>query len=99
MSDHLNYTPLEITRNRFWNRTLLIGCIGGVWVAWYLKAISVTGAVVLTIALLVSSVLYRILFASPDSVKLDENSAGSGKRIRPGTMGAILGFLYDGFRR
>ena len=99
MNDHLDYTPQEITRNRFWNRTLLIGCIGGVWVAWYLKVVSVSGAVVLTIGLLFFSWLYRVLFASPTSVKLDENSAGSGKRVRPGTMGAILGVLYDGFKR
>ncbi len=99
MNDHLDYTPQEISRNRNWNRVLTIACIGGVWVARQQDSLTTSGAIAATIAILVFSLVYRVLFASPSSVKLDENSAGSGKRVKPLTMGTILGFLYDGFKR
>ena len=99
MNDHLDYTPQEITRNRIWNRTLTIGCLGGILVVWMIKSITTPGAITMAVAVLILSWIYRILFASPTSVKMDENSAGSGKRVGPSTMGTILGFLYDGFKR
>lgn len=92
------YTAEEIETNRFWNRFLALAALIGVWLMWGVGSLPLGGAVVLSIMVLIAAYLYRWLFASNTAAKLDENSAGSGKRVGPVTMGTILGYLNDGFK-
>ena len=93
-----DYTLQEIETNRFWNRFFALAALSGVWLMWGFNSLPFGGALALSAMILICSFLYRWLFASNTAAKLDENSAGSGKRVGPVTMGTILGYLNDGFK-
>ena len=92
------YTPAEISRNRLANVAVTFGLLAGIWVGWYVGYFITAAAVWLTIITLTVAILYRRLFASRGARKLSEDSPGMGKRVKPKTMGTILGYLFDGFR-
>ena len=98
VQSHLDYTSEELRTNRFWNvlGTLLVLC--AIWGFFVSGTVSLGGAIVVSFLTLIAASVYRALFASESATKLDENSLGSGKRIKPRTMGTILGYLFDGFR-
>lgn len=93
-----DYSPEEIRTNRFWNVFFTLAALGVVWIMFAVQSLPFGGAVALSVMILIFSWLYRWLFASNTAAKLDENSAGSGKRVGPVTMGTILGYLNDGFK-
>lgn len=93
-----DYSQQEIETNRFWNLFLTLAALIGVWTMWGFNSLPFGGAVALSVMILIFSWLYRWLFASNAAVKLDEDSAGSGRRVGPSTMGTILGYLNDGFK-
>lgn len=93
-----DYTLEEIETNRFWNLFFTLAALIGIWLMWGFNSLPLGGAVALSVMVLIFSFLYRWLFASNAAVKLDEDSAGSGKRVGPVTMGTILGYLNDGFK-
>lgn len=98
LPENADYSHEEIARNRFWNLFFTLAALIGVWTMWAFDSLPFGGAVAISVMILICSWLYRWLFASNAAVKLDENSAGSGKRVGPVTMGTILGYLNDGFK-
>ena len=93
-----DYSLDEIQTNRFWNTFVSAALLIGIWVGCACGVLPLAGAVALSVLLLICAWLYRWLFASNAAAKLDENSAGSGKRVGPVTMGTIIGYLNDGFK-
>lgn len=94
-----DYSEEEIRTNGLWNLVLLGLALIMIGIMYLFGGLAPGGAVVFAVMVLTFSWLYQRLFASSDAAKLDENSPGSGKRVGPLTMGTILGFLNDGFKR
>lgn len=88
------YSHRELRSNR---TTIVLFTIGFIVCSWVFS--SGTGAIVLTVIGLVTAAIFWRLFASPTAVKLDDDSVGMGKDVGPVTMGTILGYLYNGFKR
>ena len=92
------YTLRELQRNRRWNIVLSAAIISGSWFSFYFGVMSREQAIAATVLTLIVATLYRWLFASKSSVKLDKDGPGMGKKVHPRTMGGILGYLNDGFK-
>lgn len=93
------YPLRELHRNRRWNFFATAIALTVVGTSFFFSLISGQQARAFTVLILILAILYRLLFASKSSVPLDENAPGLGKQIHPRTMGGILGFLHNGFRR
>ena len=93
-----DYSRTELNKNRVAIVTGFVAFLVGSWTCVLMGDMQVGGAVALTVVGAIVTVLLGWLFASESSVKLDENSVGMGKDVKPRTMGTILGWLYDGFR-
>jgi hypothetical protein len=94
-----DYSWEEIKTNRGWNLYFTGASVILVWVMVSLERLPLGGAVVLSLIIVICSWLYRVLFASNTASKLGDDFVGSGKRVGPITMGTILGYLNDGFKR
>lgn len=93
-SNNGNYAHNELKTNR---RTIVLATIGFIICSWLYSPGS--GAIVLTILAIIVAAIFWWLFASRSAVKLDEDSPGMGKQVGPLTMGTILGYLHNGFKR
>lgn len=85
------YTGAEIRRNR---RNIVLWTMGILVFFWC--TIPPVGAIAVTLVVLPAGLLCLKLFASDSSIKLDENSPGTGKSVPPRLMGGIVGYFFMG---